>query len=329
MPITFGEARKVLARYSGVGGKCADSEDVALFVRQVLEYMLFSGHYGNLRKFTFFACKGMFTAPPELEEPLKVRIDTKIGTVWDKWYEWHATKEWQEDCIPVGEALFEEPNLFPTAYDIPDFGTRVGTYGLCLEKEDAHVIVKGIDPFNKEIITVHKGEQVVGEYLSIKKGQIIYSQSTFKEITAVVKTITNGYVQLLWVNPVSDLKGFLSNYSPLEEKPAYRRFKLTTRYCPKGNSHKIEVLGRIKLKEKYADNDYIPFDNIYTLHLAGQSINANFNNDVATSDYKDKKMVDIITRENEYRRVNTGQPLEVYHPTSGGSITNIIGGKLW
>ncbi len=321
MPITFRAAKDILAQYVGRGGVCVDDPKVGLFTRQVLQYLLINGSYGNIRKFCFCANKGCFTLPYELETPLKIKIDGRVGTVWDKWFEFHATDQ-LEGCIPAAKAIFEDPNYYPTVYDLPDSGARLGALGTCAEAADANIIFKGTDLTGREIVTTHNGKEIVGEYVSVRKGELVYTHSMFAKVTAVLKSRTNGYVQALWVRPDLNLKGFLSDYSPLEEQPQYRRYQLTTPCCDP--YVKVSILGRIRLKEVYADNDYIPFDNVYTLQLAGQAVNSNFNNDTQTAIAKDKMVVDLIGRENEIKRVENGQPIEVWVPTSGGAIRNII-----
>lgn len=320
MPILYKEAKEILARYAGPSGTCVSSSQIDLFVRQVLEYLLITGAYGNTRKFCFKAVRGCFTIPYELETPLKVKIDNAVGSVWNRWFEFHDTNI-LDGCIPAENALFEDPNYYPTIYDMPAGGARVGVTPSCSELETAHLIVQGVDNSGREIFSTHNGEKIAGEYLSIRKGELRYTENTFAKVTGVVKTLTNGYVQLHWVNPDNMIKGFLADYSPVEEKPSYRRFKLTS---PCGPEVKVSVLGRIRLKAAYSDTDYIPFDNLYTLFLAGQSVNAEFNGDVNTANAKDKKMTDMIDREAAHKTPQVGTPIEVYHPLSAGSIRNII-----
>lgn len=323
--MTFGDARKLLAAWADRGGFCSDSEKTRLFVIQVMQYVLWAGGYPTTRKFTFQARKGWLTIPYELETPLKVKIDNKVGTVWDRWFEFYNVND-LEGCIPASDALYEDGNSYPTVYDIPTSGERVGCLATACEADDAHMIVKGVDPTGREIVTNHAGEQIVGEWLDIKKGVINYSQASFGRITSVEKDETVGYVQLLWVNPRLHTKGFLADYSPLEKLPAYRRYRVRSEKCHA--CVKVEVLGRIRLKESYVDNDRIPFENITTLQLAAQAINAHFNaqnpNDVQVAQAKDASMVNVITREANYKKPNTGQPIEIGYITSAGSIRNIL-----
>lgn len=328
MAILYKEAREMLAQYAGRAGHCPspDSVEVKWFLRKVFEYLLLSGSYGNLRKFVFQAVKGVITLPYELEVPLKVKIDNLVGSVWDRWFEYQSSKDLGDGCCLAEEAMFEDPNRFPTVYDIPYGGARVGVLATCDEDCDAHIIVQGMDGSGRQIFTTHKGEQINGEYLSIKKGTLRYTQVTFATITSILKTKTNGYTQLLWVCPEKNTRGFLADYSPLEEKPEYRRYRLKgTDCCP---LTKVAILGRIRLKEAYSDNDFLPFDTVYTLELAAQAMNAQYNTDVQTATAKDATMVDMIRRENAYKQVNNGKPIEYLQELSPGQIMNVVGSNL-
>lgn len=322
--LLYADAKNFLSQYARRGGQCSNAEGVDLFIRSVLEYLLYSSAYQDLRKFTFVACKGVFTIPQEIEAIQKVKIDGEVGNVWDKWFEFNSSKFLDGDCLPPDEALFEEPNYYSTIYDLPAGGSHVGTIGTCEEADDAYLIVQGKDLTGREIFTNHKGAQISGEYLKIQKGVLRYTQVKFGEITGVVKSKTNGYVQLYSYNTSTECKKFLSDYSPLEEKPSYRRYKLTSRKCCP--YQKVSVLARIRLKEKYAPNDKIPFDTLFTLQLAAQRINAEYNNDIQTAQAKDASMTTMIERENAHKRVQNGQPISFSMATSAGRIRNIVGG---
>lgn len=320
MSLLYADAKKILARYVGTGGTCPDSDKLDLFCRKVFQTLLWSGTYGSVRKYCFNAIAGCITLPYELEIPLKVKIEGRIGTVWNKWYEFYNVHD-LEGCLPAPNALREEPNYFCTVYNLPNKFCRVGVVGTTDEKDDAHVIISGKDPSGREVITNHKGVQITGEYIQIRKNQLSYSQVVFGEITAVQKSITNGYVQLYWYRPEINLRGFLSEYSPFEENPEYRRFKLTSPCEP---CLKISILGRIRLKERYADTERIPFDNIMALELAGQAANSSFNNDEQMAAAKETHMVASLNKEATYKTPQPGTPVEMYAPLSGCAVKNIV-----
>jgi len=116
--ITYREAKQLLYKYQGIAGRCIDDPAVDAFVRQVLEYLLYQGTHGNERSFCFHAQNGCFTLPKELEVPLKVTIDGAVGTVWNRWFEYHSGNPVNNKCLP-SDSLVEQPNRYPTAYDGP------------------------------------------------------------------------------------------------------------------------------------------------------------------------------------------------------------------
>lgn len=323
--ITFGTAKQILSKYNKRAGSCVDDPELPLFVKEVLQQMLFSGTYGNMRKFCFMAHKNCFTIPQELETIEKIKIDAWVGSAWDRFFEYHSSGD-IPGCTPVGMAAFEEPNYFPTVYPLPDGGAHVGCMGTCDEAPDANIVIKGKDLTGREIITTHNGQQVVGEFLQIRKNEIRYTAATFAEITAVVKSRTKGYTNLLWIDPVRNLKGFLADYSPLEEIPAYRRYRLTNP-C-NGVNQKVSVLGRIRLKENYADNDLIPFENILAINMAGQAVQEAKNRNMPVAITSAQIGAASVENENSYKKPEVGQPIEVFIPMSGGAVPSINGGGM-
>jgi hypothetical protein len=314
--IKYSQAKQILAKYSGVGGKCATDEGVDLFVKQVLQYLLYQGSYGNERKFCFHAVNGYVTLPKELEVPLKVKIDGEVKSVWNRWFEYHSGNDVEDPCLANNDIL-EEPNRFPTVYDMPTCGGYPAVTSVCEEADDAHVIVKGVDLTGREIFSTHKGNKIVGVYLTIKKGQITTSAIKFGKITEVYKTPTKGYVTLLAMGESDCFRTFLSDYDPYEETPSYRRIRLLS--CNYATC-RVSILGRIKLKDYYADEDLIPFDNVYLLQVAGQTVNKMYNDDIQTALAKDQYVKGLIETEGNYKKVNNGQPVEMFRPLSGGAV---------
>jgi len=317
--IKYSQAKKILAKYQGVGGKCPDAEGVDLFVQQVLQYLLLHGTYGNERKFTLCAQNGYITLPKELETPLKIKIGKAVGSVWNRWFEYHYGNT-IDDCCLAEKSLLEEPNLYPTVYDIPTCGGYPATFGTCEELPDSHIVVKGKDLTGRTIYSMHQGEKITGVYLSVRKGLIVKSDVKFGVITEVSKTRTNGYVNFLSLDENNIDRKFLADYEPYEETPSYRRAKLLIHPCP--DICFISILGRIRLKDHYADDDVIPFDNLLLLSVAGQTINSMYNTDVQVAIARDAYVKGLIETEANYKRVNNGQPIEVYRPLSGGAVLN-------
>lgn len=319
--LTYLDAKKILAQYDKRGGACATSPTVDAFTYKCLQQMLFSGQHGAIRKFTFGAQKGCITLPYELETPLKVKIDNEVGTVFDKWFEFYNTRDL--DCDePAGKHLVEEGSYYPTVYELPQGGARIGCMGTCCEAVDAHIIVTGTDPTGRDIYSFHNGEQIHGEKITIKQGHINYTQNVFGQINTIKKSKTQGYVNLLWLNLFTNRKGFLADYSPSEEIPSYRRFRLTTPRC--SPNARVGVLGRIRLRPSYMDNDLIPFDNLLAIELMGQSINQQLNNNIDQAMATNKMYETVIQKENSSKKTGSESIVEVFYPLSGGRIRGNI-----
>jgi len=318
MSITYGEAKSILAKYQGVGGHCPTAQGVDLFVREVLQYMLYQGAEGNIRKFTFYAQNGCVTLPYELETPLKVKIEEVTGNVFTSFFEYHTNMR-MDKCLEANEALYDDPNRYPTVYDVPTSGGYPAVLANCTE--DTAVIIKGTDLTGREIFTTHNGEDISGVKLTLQKGKLKYTDIKFGRITEVYKEKTNGYVQLFTLSEAGT-KTFLADYSPVETKPSYRRVRLVTKNCP--DKALVSILGRIRLKPAYADEDLIPFDNIYALSVAGQAVNKSYNDDDQGAQIKGALLEKLIETEGNFKKSNNGQPLEVSPITAGSHVKNII-----
>lgn len=317
--ITYLQAKQILAKYVGNGGRCIDDPDVDLFVKKVLQYLLLQGATGNERTFSFHAENGCITLPKDLETPLKMKIGTAVGSVWNRWFEYHSGTQ-VDNCCLAQESLLTQPNRYPTVYDLPSCGAFPGVVAICEESQDAYVIVKGLDLTGREIITVDRGEQIVGERLWPCKGKLVKAQVKFGKITEVYKTKTKGYITLVATDECGTYRKFLSDYTPFEETPSYQRVRIISQPCPP--CCEVKIIGRIKLKDYYADEDVIPFDNLYLLDVAGQAVNNMGNDKVQDSLAKDNYVKSLIETESNYKKVNNGQPLEIFRPLSGGTIVN-------
>lgn len=320
MALTFGQARQLLAKYAGPAGHCPSTDEVQLFVRQVLQYILASGAHGNIRKFVFNAVNGHFTIPYELETPLKIKIDGVVSNVWSHWFDFYHTGH-EHGCMEAQDALVEDPNYYSVVYDPTPPYSRIGVVGLVDEDKDAHIIISGKDATGREVVTQHQNKEIIGEYLQIIRGKLQISQVNFNQITSIQKSRTKGYATLYGVDIATGIKKFLSDYAPFEEIPRYRRFNLTSR-C--SDSVKVTILGRVRLREYYSDNDILPFESLYALELAAQTIQASRNTQPDVAQAKDVMLTNLIGRENSTKQINNGQPVEMYKPLSMGSLRNII-----
>lgn len=320
MSLTFGQAKEILAQYQGKGGKVPTAAGLEQFTIKVLQYLLYQGSPNAERAFDLYAVAGQFTAPYELETPLKVKINGRVGTVQSKWFDFRSGNDFGTGHCYENDVIIEDPNTYYTAYDLPPGGAQAGVLGVATEAEDACIIVQGKDPTGREIITNHKGAEISGELLTIKKNTLVKSNVTFGEITGIVKSRTIGYTQLYWVR--GEVRGYLSDYSPVEEVPSYRRYKLQISNCP--SPAKITVLGRTRIKAAYSDHDRIPFDNLLAIEVAGQTVNSQYNGEIQEAQAKHNFLQELVGKEAIHKRPSNGNPLEVFFDNSAGVIKGIV-----
>lgn len=321
MALTFAEVKRIVAPYAGRAGKSVDSDETALFARKVMEYLLYSGSQAAIRKLCILANNGCVVLPPEVEVPLKVRIDRKVSAIWNKWYSFHSSAEGFDSCTSACDLLIEDGELTPIAYSLPTNGSLIGVMGTC-EEGDSYVIVQGKDPAGRQIFTIHNGEKIPGEKLKIVKNQIRYGKATFKEITGILKPVTGGYVILYAVNPASDSRTFLADYAPSDTQPLYRKFLVNSSQA--STIAHLSILCRVKLRDTYLDNELTLFDNALAIQLGAQRIQSESNNDANTANYKRQAVEDLLEKEAGYKKIS-GNPVDVFYPLSGGSIKNIVG----
>lgn len=322
MSITFGKAKEILQPYCGQSGKAFSSKELNSFTLKVLQYLLITGTPGGEKLFQINAGKGYFTAPYELETPLKLMVNGRVGGAVDKWFLFRSKPNNCDNYLDLecGDLIIEDPTEYYTVYDGPE-EFQIGVKGTQDEDCKAIAIPAGFDLSGREIFTQHKGAAISGELLEIKKNEIVWSNVFFNKITGFVKSITNGYVTCYWKDRDGN-QGFLSDYSPADESPTYRRFKLNIPNCPPFS--KISIIGRTRLKDYYADSDRIPFDNAYSVEVAGQQVKATGTDQLELSKGKDTFLQTLVERENTHKAVNNGKAVEVFYHTSGGTIKGIV-----
>lgn len=322
MIITLGQARDALAEFAGKAGKCKDSDAVRLLILEAVDRLLKRGAHGNLKKWCFCLCKGCFTAPPDMEVPLKVKIDGMPEKVWSLWYEFYDINN-EDLCDKKYEpGLYEEVNQYFSAYDLPEEGGRIFAVPLIQEKDDAYITIQGVDLSGREVFTCPDNkEQITGEKLKISKTKPTISKTVFKKITGIEKSKTNSHVRLYWQLPGDvPVRGLLGEYRPTDTYPSFRRFRIPsakTDCCVK-----VSVLGRVKLLDYYHDNDILPITSFPALRKMCQLIQAERNERMDIAVAHEAGIERLLDDENQYYRTG-GEPFDFFFDTSPGANENL------
>lgn len=325
MIITLGQARIAVSRYAGKSGKCPESEDVRLFVHEIVQRLLHRGAHGNMRKWCFHAYNGCFTAPNDMEVPLKFKIDGYPEAVWSKWYEFFDVFSSDLCDLSYQPGLYEEVNPYFTAYDIPYPSAYVAVVPLDTE-QSKYITIQGVDINGKEIFTTFNGRQIHGERLLISRENPTFTTRSFAKITGIEKDRTCNYVRLYWQTYNLDAKqvtgrGLLAEYRPTDTHPSYRRFRVPG---IQNSCAKITILGRVKdMTDFYHDNDILPITSLGALTKMAQLIQAEGNDNIQVATFHENTIDNIIENENQY--YETGyEPFDFFFPMSPGANENLM-----
>lgn len=322
MSLTFGKAKELCQAYCGTSGKSFDSKELHDFTIKTLQYLLITGSPGGEKLFDINTGRGFFTAPYELETPLKLLVNGRVGNAVNKWFEFRSKPSNCDRFLECADLIIENTDTYYTAYDGPkefQIGIKATQSGEC----DKIFIPSGQDASGREIFTQHKGAGISGELLEVPENSatIKWTNVFFSKITGITKSPTSGYLSCYWRDREGTI-GYLSDYAPVEEVPSYRRFQLNIPNCPE--YAKISIIGRTRLKETYANNDRVPFDTLYNIEVAAQQIQSQLSKQTDLAVQQHKFLGTLVDLENTHKKLNNGLPLEHFFYTSGGTIQGIV-----
>lgn len=330
--ITAREALEAISRFADDAGACEDSVLAQKFLRQVLQAYLEKGGKEAIREFCVWAQNSCFSLPPDLETPLKIKIDDCPGRVVDKWYEYYD-RPCVGYCGTDWDFLIQERAQFAaTVFDGPSCGYRVLAASRGAEAEDAHIIVQGEESGGLGDVwtdyTPECGEQcerVHGERVNIEYPRGRFSRTNFGSITSITKTQTQHHVDLYWLNPQTSEKGLLATIDPTVEVPTYRRFQLKAGGA-KDCCHKLSILGRVRIRQNYAPNDIIPCENLRLLMTVAQELQYSLRGDFEKAGGAFRYNEALMKGHNEYSRPPS-QTINFKRVTAGSKLRNFYGGR--
>jgi hypothetical protein len=323
MSLTFGKAKELCQPYCGASGKAFDSKELHDFTIKALQYLLIAGSPGGEKLFEINAGPGFLTVPYELESPLKMIVNGRVGNSVNQWFEFRSKPNNCDRYLDCADLIIENTSSFYTAYDGPDSGFQVGIKATQSGECNKCFIVSGQDASGREVFTQHKGAHISGELLEVPENaaMIKWTNVFFTKITGVVKEYTSGYLTCYWRDHKGNV-GFLSDYSPVETAPSYRRFQLNIPNCPEFS--KISIIGRTRLKESYMDNDRVPFSNFYNIEICAQQIQSQLSKQPELASQQHNFLKEMVELENTHKKINNGLPIEQFYYTSGNLIQGIV-----
>ena len=322
--ITLGDVRTVLAPFVGNGVPCT-SDKIGPAVKLALERLAAkAGANSTFARMLLCpdAC-GRITLPRYAQYIIKARpcAGVRPFDLNSQYYKFLSNG-------PGGLAMCNPMSLqdlgahHATFQEFPDSPLRI--LPICEQSgdEDVTVHIRGIDPYGREYVN-DEGEP--GETIRLHWGQTPetapeYSKAFFKEITAITKPVTKGYVHIFAYQPQGMKYVKLASLHPRDTASGYKRYQLP--HARLGQM--IEALVKLKSLDLDYDHDPIIIDNVGAIKAMLQSMHAadtgntelaNFHQDVAIELLSDQlREYDSMMPEFDFDR-------ELY---GAGSIPTII-----
>jgi hypothetical protein len=170
------------------------------------------------------------------------------------------------DLMDLGEAPFQ--------FSIPPnegAGYRLVAYSTSMNDMNVPLKLRGFGVQGKDV----SESLLLNVFANGTEGTIegswdsqIISASAFRDLTAVSKPITSGYVTLYAVDTATNEMWIVGQYHPSDTLPMFRRYRITNKNCNTSDDRActnllaLVLCGYTKLTE---DDDIVPIDNLPAL----------------------------------------------------------------
>lgn len=214
--------------------------------------------------------EGVVTLPYEVETVLAVNAGCRPTLLRDQWFQYHLNgvgSELKTDCgysdilsqnVPIIRDLEAPVKLIAKPEKASDNNKTVRVFGW--------------DSNGDRIFSTESGVTVDGFLVPLVFGfpAVNSTAPAIARIDRVEKAETNGYVELVAVNPLSTTEELyrLGYYQPREVDPSYRRLRVN---APSGTRH-VRLAYKKKTTEILSQLDWINLDNREALLLAVKAV---------------------------------------------------------
>jgi hypothetical protein len=214
--------------------------------------------------------EGVVTLPYEVETVLAVNAGCRPTLLRDQWFQFHLNgvgSELKTDC-GYSDILSQNVPI------IRDLEAPVKLIAKPEKASDNNKVVRvfGWDTNGDRIFSTESGATVDGFLVPLVFGfpAVNATAPAIARIDRVEKAETNGYVELVAVNPLSTTEELyrLGYYQPWEVDPSYRRLRVN---APSGTRH-VRIAYKKKTTEILSREDWINLDNREALLLAVKAV---------------------------------------------------------
>ena len=285
MIFTLGYARKHLGKFVDAG-KSADSPEVADRINEaIMQLLMIEDWHLTTQTMRFFIHRDTVVLPHCAERIIKVRFDDrqfKAGHIWSKYWEFADSGLLGRDNGNDGmKDLRDLGDGWPTFYEIPaNKSLKLVAFSNVIEDADLLMEVRGWNAMGEDVTTVGS----LGATMPINmwrlgvEGSIDYdslktSDFSVREISAISKPLTKGYITLMGIDLSTKAVYQLAKYQPGETNPGYHRYKVVNANLVSGSS--IKTIVKMRYVPAIDDNDPLLIQNIPALKSMLQSLRAN------------------------------------------------------
>lgn len=223
------------------GGRCADDPEVLKAINAAEKMLMDEGDWKETTQ-TLRVCvyNGYAHLPRGVEGILKVGICGKATDAWHKAWEFVESGPGDIDMQPARcDLALLDAGMHPTFWPFLIEGMRLVALSDNAADIDVEMDVYGKEAPYFEDVRRGAGPSGGGEVLKIGQwtggvqGEIDrtdmmtrISASTFDQVTAVRKPVTQGYITLFGYDPDTHAIQYLAKYHPNEVDPAFRWYRI-------------------------------------------------------------------------------------------------------
>jgi hypothetical protein len=291
---SYGQVKAQLAQISGTSGFPMNNSRVMQLLNQATEELMNEGDWpGVVDRYLFRSPDGHIILPEFLDRIMGVAINNIPYTTKSPWYEFveygpgpQGDCSWVDAVIDRDEVAINKAQ-FPDADDGPwTLYTKCEAIDETVDGERPTILVKGSAGDERVVRTNAGTGWINGEELELNGDTdpyTFYGTAVFESVTAVIKPITNGYIELWATNGDAAEDVQLATYSPEQVNPSYHSYYLPALkncwgmgtllngccWCPDGSDGPTDITvlvrGRRRFVPVLGDDDELIITNIPAL----------------------------------------------------------------